>query len=91
VAEYELGAGEVEVLRLAAESLDRADEARRALDKDGLFVAMKGGGLRSHPAVAVERDSRLAAARLLRQLGLDDDAATPANRRHRSPDRKAAR
>jgi phage terminase small subunit len=70
VVEYELGPGEVEILALALVALDRAAEARRILDHEGIVVA----GLHSprvHPCVAIERSSSLTFGRLLRQLGLD--------------------
>jgi hypothetical protein len=59
------------VLRMACEALDRADEARKVLDRDGLTVAGTGGTTKTHPAVAVEHDSAVRAARLFRELSLD--------------------
>src|SRR6266542_3766868 len=70
--DYEVDAPGLELLRLACEALDRADEARRAIEHDGAYIADRYGNPRPHPAIAVERDSRLAAARLMRQLGLLD-------------------
>lgn len=84
--DYELSPDEVEVLRLACEALDAADRARLEL-VDGLVVQGRYGP-RAHPAVAISRDQAALAARLLKQLGLND-IPTPANRRHRAPDRKA--
>ncbi|MFN8037891.1 MAG: hypothetical protein U0Q07_01655 [Acidimicrobiales bacterium] len=78
--EYELTPVDVEVLRLALEALDRADEARRLVDADGAVVLDRFGQHRVHPGVAVERDARLAYARLVRQLDLDG-LPDPAHRR----------
>jgi phage terminase small subunit len=71
VADYELAHHEVPILAAALSFLDRAEAARRILDVEGIIVA----GLHSprvHPCVSIERSSALAAARLLRQLGLQD-------------------
>jgi len=72
LTEYEIDAAGLELLRLAAEALDRADEARRAVAQSAPYIPDRFGNIRPHPGLGVERDSRLAAARLIRQLGLLD-------------------
>lgn len=62
------------LLTLACEALDRCRAARRAIDRHGLTYTDRFGAPRTRPEVAVERDSRLAFARLLAQLGLDEDS-----------------
>jgi P27 family predicted phage terminase small subunit len=59
------------LLQLLCEAWDRAQSARAQLDAEGLMVPGREGGLRPHPCIAIERDSRLAVARLLRELDLD--------------------
>jgi P27 family predicted phage terminase small subunit len=80
--EYELELHHVRLLTLAAEAWDRCQEARERIALDGPYQANRWGELRAHPAVGVERDSRLQFARLLRELALDvappDDARPPA-------------
>jgi P27 family predicted phage terminase small subunit len=63
------------LLTLGCEAYDRATEAREALERDGAFFHDRFGVPKAHPAVAVERDSRLAFARVLRELRLDDEPA----------------
>ena len=73
VAEYRLEPHAIRLLTLAAEAWDRCAEARRLVKRDGLVVDGREGGMRPNPAVAIERDSRLAVAKLVAQLGLDID------------------
>lgn len=75
VDDYELGAHQVELLRRACEAADRADEARKLLEAEGLMCQDRYGQLRPHPAAAIERDSRIAEARLLRELALEPGPA----------------
>jgi phage terminase small subunit len=72
--EYDLEPHHERLLQAAAEAWDRLQEAREALRKDGTYVEGRYGK-RAHPAVAVERDSRVAFARLLRELDLDGEPA----------------
>jgi phage terminase small subunit len=60
------------LLQLACEAWDRAQQAREILATDGITVGGREG-IKPHPAIAIERDSRLAFARLIAQLSLDDE------------------
>ena len=71
--DYDLEPHHVRLLTLAAEAWDRAQEARETLAAEGSYFVDRFGAPRAHPAVAVERDSRVAFARLLRELDLDGE------------------
>jgi P27 family predicted phage terminase small subunit len=81
--DYQLEQHHIRLLTLAAEAYDRACQAREIIDKDGLTVSTKDGGLKAHPAVGIERDCRLGFARLIRELDLDVDP--PGEGRSRPP------
>lgn len=71
VSGYEFEQHHLKLLTLAAESWDRCTQAREALAKHGTTYEDRFGCPRSRPEVAHERDSRIAFARLVRELGLD--------------------
>jgi P27 family predicted phage terminase small subunit len=71
VREYQLEAHHLRLLQAAAECWDRLQEARQLLARDGLVIGGREGGMRPHPAAAIERDSRIGFARLVRELDLD--------------------
>jgi phage terminase small subunit len=71
--EYVLEPHHERLLVLAGEAWDRCEQARETLAQEGLVAYDRFGQSRSHPCIAVERDSRIAFARLLRDLGLDDE------------------
>jgi P27 family predicted phage terminase small subunit len=65
------------LLQLVCEAWDRAQAARERIDREGLTVPGREGGLRPHPCIAIERDARLAVARLVRELDLDAEPPVP--------------
>ena len=73
-ADYVLAPHHLRLLTLAGEAWDRVVEARETIAADGSYFSNRFGEPRAHPALAVERDSRLAFARLVRELGLSEDA-----------------
>ncbi len=69
---WSLDAHHQHLLRLAAEALDLAEQARLELVAHGsTTITDASGGIRAHPATAIARDNRTLAARLLRDLNLD--------------------
>jgi phage terminase small subunit len=72
VADYELGDHHLRLLEAICDSWDRMCEARAVLAREGLTVSTAGGTKR-HPCCDVERDSRTAFFRGLRELDLDAD------------------
>ena len=78
-ADYVLESHHLLLLELAARSWDRAEEARKLLDAEGLTVTDRYGQTKPHPAVGVEKDSQLRFARLVRELGLDLGEPEPPN------------
>jgi len=78
-------APEWQLLELAAGTLDRIDEARKAIAEHGLMVPTGQGGLKPNPAANLERDSKILFARLCRELRLGepvaDDTRLPRNQR----------
>ncbi len=84
VSEWSLDQHHCRLLTLAAEAWDRAAEAREALAEHGITFTDRFGSPRARPEIAIERDSRTAFARLLRDLDLHDDApASPLTLRPR--------
>lgn len=71
LAEFDLDRHHHRLLILAAQAYDRAEEAREILARDGLTYLDRFGAPKARPEVSVERDSRIAFARLLRELDLD--------------------
>jgi phage terminase small subunit len=76
---YELEPHHLRLLQLAGEAWDRSQQAREALDQHGMTFDDRFGAPHARPEVAIERDARLAFARLVRELDLDVD--TPAGPR----------
>ena len=69
--DYDLRDGHhLSILTSACEAADRECQAREIIAREGL-VAETRSGPHPHPAVAIERDSRIAKLRALRELGLD--------------------
>jgi hypothetical protein len=62
------------LLRLAAEAWDRCEQARLVIAEQGLTYMDRFEQPRARPEVAIERDSRIAFARLIRELALDVDS-----------------
>jgi len=73
LATYILQEHHLRLLQLCCEAWDRAQMARAQLQEEGLTVPTSEGGCRAHPCVAIERDARLAVARLVRELDLDTE------------------
>ncbi|MHC2066551.1 P27 family phage terminase small subunit [Bremerella sp. T1] len=72
--DFELESYHVKLLTLASEAWDRAEEAREAIQQHGITYIDRFGSPKARPEVAIERDARIAFARLLRDLALDVDA-----------------
>ncbi len=74
VSEYVLEPHHLRLLQSACEAWDRTQQAREILSETGLSYIDRLGAPRSRPEVAIERDGRIAFARLLRELALDVEA-----------------
>jgi P27 family predicted phage terminase small subunit len=70
MVDYALDPHHLRLLEACADAWDRMTQARDVLREEGLTVETKHG-TKKHPAADIERDSRLAFARLLRELDLD--------------------
>ncbi len=95
VTEYELRDHHRMLLTLAAEAYDRTAGKRVRSCSRTASSAVRTSA-RAHPCIAIERDSRLAFARLVAQLTLDEADQPPIDAKVRArssarPDRKAGR
>jgi len=77
MADYALDAHHLRLLECACDSWDTMTRAREEVRAEGLTVPGPGGSRRRHPAVTIENDSRIAFARLLRELDLDCEPPPP--------------
>jgi len=71
VTNFELESHHIRLLTMVAESWDRCQQAREGIAEHGLTYTDRHGARRPSPEISIERDSRIAFARLLRELGLD--------------------
>ena len=81
VNDFDLEAHHLHLLQCACEAWDKMSLARREIAAHGsLTFRDNAGNIKSHPANAIERDSRTAFARLVRELDLDAGAPSEARR-----------
>ena len=71
VADFALESHHLRLLTAACEAWDRMTDARETLAAEGTYYRNASGEPRLHPAAGVERDSRIAFARMVREIGLD--------------------
>ena len=83
VEDYDLDRHHLHLLEAACGAWDGMVEARAALTVSGVTFADQNGCPKTRPEVAIERDSRVAFARLVRELDLDE--APPPQPRGRPP------
>lgn len=77
---YVLADWQLDILEGAAVAADRQAEARQILATDGLIVDGGKLGPKAHPAVSIEKESRLGMLRSLRELALSPDDVAEAPR-----------
>jgi P27 family predicted phage terminase small subunit len=75
------------LLTNACRCLDRAEEARLAIAKDGITIKNRFDEIREHPACNTERQSMSIFRQTVRELGLDIEPASAA----RGPRRPGSR
>lgn len=79
-----VSAGRIALVEEALRALDRADQMRVTVDKDGpLTVNETTGMTHVHPCVKIERESRQAFSRLWTQMGLQWSSDEDGTIRHR--------
>jgi hypothetical protein len=71
---YEIQEQHFRILILAGEALDRGESARKVIAKKGATYTDRFGAPRNRPEVAIERDSRIAFVRCMRELNLEVEA-----------------
>jgi phage terminase small subunit len=66
------------LLTAAAEQLQRAEAARKTISVDGVTILDRFGRPKEHPACVTERAAVNLFRLLIREMGLDTEAAEPA-------------
>ncbi len=74
---FELEEHHLRLLTLAGTAWDRCEQAREALAEHGLVYVDRFDTPRCRPEVAIERDARIAFARLMRDLNLEAEETNP--------------
>lgn len=69
--EFEFSASDMQLLLLAAKTLDEIEQCNELIAADGLVIPGREGGMRAHPAATILRHARGDFARMLRQLDLE--------------------
>jgi phage terminase small subunit len=80
VTNFALEDHHLHLLKLACEALDRVEQARQALATLGTTYVDRFNAPHPRPEVGIERDSRIAFARLCRELDLDTAEMPAASR-----------
>lgn len=68
--EFALESAQEKLLEAACDSWDRMIQARKLIAVDGLTFVDRHGSIKPHAAVAIEKDSRIAFARPVRELAI---------------------
>jgi phage terminase small subunit len=84
--EFDLEDHHVRLLTLAGEAWDRGQAAREYIDANGMTFEDRFGQPKPRPEIAIERDSRIGFARLIRELALDGVDTPEAPRSPRTAD-----
>lgn len=76
MSEYMLEPHHVRLLTLACEAYDSAQDARETLQREGKIYIDRFDQPKPRPEVAIQRDSAIGFARMLRELDLDISGPT---------------